>query len=77
MPRHVDTLVARVQLADYRWATFQRATADQFEPDELTITSLDQPEIVLARYAPGQWRHVVVYGSDGYPDFVYVARWAS
>lgn len=49
------------------WST-PNATADEFQPGVLTITSVADGK-VIETFQPHRWRSASVIGSDGYPDF--------
>lgn len=51
-------------------ASFPNATADLFEPDVLTISSLTDGE-VIETFAPDRWRYAAVIGTGGHYAFSF------
>lgn len=56
-------------------AQFARCTADVFDHDTLTISSIDDGADIRV-LGPGQWRECVVFEGSGdpHPAFAFVAR---
>lgn len=57
-----------VEKANIGTCTFARCNADCFEPDVLTITSVDTDAIVR-EFRPGTWLSVSVYDEHGHLQF--------